>query len=151
MIDGGKLLAQCIRIVVGLVLAFVAAAAFVAFGLLRGLQDPAGDPVVIGLSFGWSLVGASLIGGLAFAPALAAVVLAEALRLRGVVFHLAAGGAIATVLWWSGEGPAHLQADVRPGTIVAAATGFLAGFVYWVVAGRQSGCWRISARDVRED
>lgn len=151
MIDGGKLLAQSIRIVVGLVLAFMAAAAFVAFGLLRGLADPSSDPVVIGLGFGWSLVGASLIGGLAFAPALAAVVLAEALRLRGVVFHLAAGGAIATLLWWSGEGPAQVQADLRPGTIVAAATGFLAGFVYWVIAGRQSGCWRIPARDARDD
>lgn len=143
MIDGGRLLAQSIRIVLGLILAFLAAAAFVAFGLLRGLADPSGDPVVVGMTFGWSLVGASVIGGLAFVPALVAIAVAELMQLRGIVFHLAAGGAIAIFLWWSGEGVGGPHADIRPGTLIAAATGFMAGFVYWLIAGRQSGCWRV--------
>jgi hypothetical protein len=152
MVDGGRLLAQLIRIVVALVLAFLAAGLFLAFGLFQAL-DPARDPVGVGASIGFGLVGSSVIGGSAFTPALVAIVLTELLRLRGVVIHLAAGGAIGLGLWLAGQSPAGtagagagvaegLTQGLAPGTTVAAAAGFVAGFVYWLLAGRQAGCWR---------
>ncbi len=141
-VDGGRLLAQAIRVVLALVLAFLSAALFLAFGLLRAM-DPGSDPVAFGATVGWSLVGASVIGGFAFVPTLIGVALSEALALRGAVFHLLAGGAIGAGIWMMTE-PGRIEPakGVPPGTLVALAAGFVAGFVYWLLAGRQAGCWR---------
>ncbi|MHC5655611.1 translation initiation factor IF-3 [Stappia sp. ICDLI1TA098] len=143
MVDGGRLLAQSIRIVFALVLAIVAAGFFIAFGLFRAL-DPATDPVGAGAAFGFAIVGTSVIGGLAFTPAFVGILVSELFRLRGIVFHLAVGGAIGAVMWTMGDGARAGEAAAR-GMLVPAAAGFVAGFVYWLVAGRQAGCWRVNA------
>jgi len=145
MIDAGAVLAQTIRIVVGLIAAFLAAGVFLAFGLFQVL-DPHGDPVAFGATIGTGLVSASVIGGVTFVPALIAVCVTELFRLRGIVVHLAAAGLIAVGVWSAGDpqSVAPGSGGLAPGSVVAAAAGFVAGFVYWLIAGRQAGTWRRS-------
>ncbi|WP_051242036.1 hypothetical protein [Stappia stellulata] len=154
MTNAAAALAQTIRVVIALVLAFVAAGFFLAFGLFQAWTGEA-HPAEIGAAVGAGLVGASVIGGLSFVPALFAVFLSEALRLRGIVFHLAAGGVIALGLWAMQEaGDQASHRGLPPGSLVVLAAGFVGGFVYWLLAGRQAGCWRTPGtppRDVRDD
>ncbi|GGF06579.1 translation initiation factor IF-3 [Stappia taiwanensis] len=148
MIDGGGFVLQVIRIVAGFICAMLAAGLFLAYGFVQGV-DLQQDPVAAGAAFGTGIIGASVIGGFAFLPACLAILLSEALRLRGVIFHLAAGGAIGFGLWMLGDAapadPARAaMGGLPPGSTVAAAAGFLAGFVYWLIAGRCAGRWRLS-------
>ncbi|MCA1299702.1 translation initiation factor IF-3 [Stappia indica] len=154
MIDGGGFVLQVIRIVVGFICAMLAAGLFLAFGFVQAV-DLEGDPVAAGAAFGSGLIGASVIGGFAFLPACLAILLSEALRLRGVIFHLAAGGAIGFGLWMLGDAapadPARAaMGGLPPGSTVAASAGFLAGFVYWLIAGRCAGRWRLVGNLSRE-
>src|SRR5690606_32717382 len=142
MVDGGKLALQLLRIVTGFVLSLIAAGGFLAWGLFRpeGFEQ---DPAAFAAAVGTALVWASILGATAFIPAGVAIVVAEALRLKGIIFHLAAGGLIAFGLWTFGSATA--EPAVRPGSTVVVAAGFIAGFVYWLIAGRSAGNWRAPA------
>jgi hypothetical protein len=155
MIDAAAVLGQTIRIVIALVLAFVAAGFFLAFGLFQAWTGAA-QPADIGAAVGAGLVGASIIGGLSFVPALIAVLVSEILRLRGIVFHLAAGGVIALGLWvmqdagGQATGVQGASSGLPRGSLVVLAAGFVGGFVYWLLAGRQAGCWRMKPPSPRD-
>ena len=140
--DGGKLLAQLLKICLGFILAVLACGLFLAWGFFRA-GHPNEDPVAFAAMVGTGLVGASVVGATALLPAGLMIALAEAARLRGIIFHVAAAGAVAFLLWTLGgpEAAAEGGPDLRPGSAVALAAGFLAGAVYWLVAGRTSGCW----------
>lgn len=126
------------KIVLGFILALIGCGLFLAWGFFRP-ADPAADPVVYASVLGTGLVSASVIGALAFFPAVIAIVVSEAGKFRGIVFHLAASGAIAFLLWtFGGEGTGE---GLRPGSSVAVASGFIAGLIYWVIAGRTAGTW----------
>lgn len=136
--DGGKFLFQLLKIVVGFVLALVASGLFLAWGFFQAAH-PGDNPVAFGAMVGTGLVAASVTGAAAMVPAGVVIAIAEFARLKGIVFHLAAGGAIAFAIWTLG--PEAEAGGVRPGSVVALATGFFAGLVYWIIAGRTSGCW----------
>ena len=78
------------------------------------------------------------------------------LRLRGIVFHLAAGGLIALALWvmqdagGQAAGVQSAPSGLPRGSLVVLAAGFVGGFVYWLLAGRQAGCWRMKAPSPRD-
>ena len=68
----------------------------------------------------------------------------EGLSWRSLTIHVLGGGAIALYLLLvantqTAEPP---QQDI----IITLAAGFVAGFVYWLVAGRSAGNWRTSKR-----
>ena len=140
--DGGKLLFQLIKIVFGYVSALIGSGLFLAWGLFQA-NHPGDDPVAFGAMVGTGLVGASVLGAVTLLPAAIAVGLAEFARLRGMVFHIGMGGAIAFVVWTIG---AAENTDIRPGTAVVLAAGFLAGAIYWLIAGRTSGIWHGNSR-----
>lgn len=143
--DGGKLLFQLFRIVCGFIAGLIASGVFLAWGFfLPGHPDQ--DPVVFATAVGSGLVGASVIGAAALVPATVVIVIAEIARLRGLIFHVAAAGAIAFMLWTLGsEGASTNAGELRPGSAVALAAGFLAGAVYWLIAGRTSGTWQANS------
>ncbi len=146
LVDGGRLLGQAIRVVLALVLAFLSAAFFLAFGFLR-MIEPGADPVAVGMTVGWSLVGASIIGGFAFIPSLVAIAISETFALRGMVYHILAGGLVGAGTWTLAEtGSPDVAQGLPAGTLVVLAAGFVAGFVYWLLAGRQAGCWRVARK-----
>ncbi|MET1415765.1 translation initiation factor IF-3 [Roseibium sp. HPY-6] len=136
--DGTKFLVQLLKIVCGFIFGLIASGLFLAWGFFQSVH-PGEDPVAFGAMIGTGLIGASAVGAAALVPAGIVIAIAEFARFKGVVFHLAAGGGIAFLLWTLGS--AGQNADFRPGSVIALAAGFLAGLVYWVIAGRTSGCW----------
>ena len=136
--DGGKFLLQLLKVVAGFVLALVASGLFLVWGFFQA-ADPGENR---SRSVPWLGPGSSR-------PALpvrrrwcrraSLIAIAEFARFKGIMFHLAAGGGIAFVIWTLG--PEAEAGGVRPGSVVALAAGFFAGLVYWIIAGRTSGCW----------
>lgn len=137
--DGAKFLVQLLKIVCGFILGLVACGLFLAWGFFQ-TAHPDENPVAFGAMVGTGLVGASVVGAAAFVPAGILIAIAEIARLRGIVFHLVASGSIAFLLW--GVGFSGETGGLGPGSVVVLAAGFLAGLVYWTVAGRTSGCWQ---------
>lgn len=167
MIDGTKLFMQLLRIALGFSLAIIAAGLFISWGFFRTLSiqgSPEADIIQM-LAITWSTaVSASIIGALSLIPSGFAIGFAELMKWKGVIYHVAAGGIIALVLWGIGDAlPADLffatneaggvfayssssapldpSEGLRPGSSIAASAGFIAGFVYWLIAGRASGSW----------
>ncbi|MBD8891999.1 translation initiation factor IF-3 [Roseibium litorale] len=137
-VNGSKLIWQLIRISIGFCAAVLTAGLFLAWGYFRA-GDPSMDPVGFAAMTGSGLVTASVLGGLAGAPVFCAILAAELLSVRSVIFHAGGAGLIAFGLWSLG---ASAEYGLRPGTTVVLAAGFMAGLVYWIIAGRSSGCWR---------
>ena len=90
------------------------------------------------------LVGFSFffIALLALLPAIAVIAVAEAFRLRSVLFYAAAGGLLAFALG-HGLGFTSVPPDLALAPLVEAfaASGIVAGLAYWLIAGRDAGRW----------
>ena len=143
---GGKFLYQLLKVVIGFIAAVLACGLFLSWGFFRA-GAPDTDPIGFATTVGSGLVTASIVGATALVPATLLIGLAEAARLRGMIFHVGAAGILAFAVWTLGdEGGAG---DVRPGSAVALAAGFISGMVYWLIAGRTSGSWHGETR--RED
>jgi hypothetical protein len=84
--------------------------------------------------------GAVIVSALALLPAVIVVMLAEALRLRSLLFYAAAGGLGLLALYY---GLGLAPADTRGGREfeIVAAAGIVGGLVYWALAGRNAGRW----------
>jgi zinc transporter ZupT len=90
--------------------------------------------------------GTLFVSGLALLPALLVIVLAEAFAIRTVIYYALAGAAVAAFLYLSFRGFDTLALRVngfaRRELEIMAAAGIFAGFVYWIIAGRNAGAWR---------
>ncbi|MEP3431261.1 MAG: translation initiation factor IF-3 [Roseibium sp.] len=137
-LDGGKLVFQFFKIVIGFVFALLGCGMFLAWGFCQAAH-PQDDVVAFATMFGTGLVSASVIGAAALIPAGIAIAVSEFGRFRGVLFHMAAGGGVAFLLWTLGS--PDTTAEIRPGSSIALAGGFLAGAIYWSIAGRTAGSW----------
>ncbi|MXN65108.1 translation initiation factor IF-3 [Stappia sp. GBMRC 2046] len=150
MIHAGKLLWQIVKIVFGYGLALAAAGLFLAWGLFQP-QGIEADPARFAATIWTGAVSGMVIGGMAAVPAFAAIAVAEILRVKSMILNLAAGGLIAFGLWSLGEpGVTAGEPALRPGTSVALAAGFVAGFVYWLIAGRTAGNWRLERKAAQQ-
>jgi len=76
-------------------------------------------------------------GALVFFPAAAAILLAEVFRWRSVLFYLLAG--LTAGLWSAVTLQATNMVATDVGPALFAAAGSVAGFVYWLLAGRSAG------------
>lgn len=136
--DGGKFLFQLLKVVLGFIAAVLSCGLFLAWGFFRG-GAPDTDPVGFAATVGAGLVTASVVGATAMIPATVLIALAEGARLRGLIYHVGAAGVLAFAVWTlGGDGGSP---GIRPGSAVAVAAGFVAGLVYWLIAGRTSGSW----------
>jgi hypothetical protein len=88
-------------------------------------------------------VGAAFVAAAALLPAIVVIAIAEAFRLRSFLFYGAAGGLLALAPAY-GLDPSAFKADASDVTLAQAfaAAGIVAGFVYWLLAGRHAGRWR---------
>ena len=114
--------------------ALAAAAAAVTLGLFAGQIDADTAPFALGVSIGVFFYA----GLITFIPALIAVVLAETFGWRSLLFYLAAGGAIgllASETTMALDGLSFAD-DLR---FLCVAAGFVAGAVYWLIAGKLAG------------
>lgn len=84
-------------------------------------------------------IGVTLFGGLTtFLPALLAIVLGEVFSWRSIFYWLAAGGVIGVLASeiTKAYGGFDFTVHLLP---IYLAGGFVGGFVYWLIAGRDSG------------
>lgn len=111
------------------------------FGGLDG-ASPEEELITLFFSSAFGIVTFFNIGFLAFMPAVIAGLITEAFAWRSVFVHVAAGGVIGLYLLnesgvYVGETPP--QQDL----VITLAAGFVAGLVYWLIAGRNAGSWRM--------
>jgi len=129
------LLRILVIIPLGYVAACAAAGAVFALSLYGfiGESDPAMQAIAISFAFAMAVYA----GALAAAPMLAAIVLAEAFRWRSFFFWSLFGG----VLGLAGKALQENAEGVQTPGVVAlyAVAGLVAGAVYWLIAGRNSG------------
>jgi hypothetical protein len=140
------IIARVFIVMVGYVLACVAASIVIAVGTLTPDWDqmvPQGMPAVAI----WALVGlgAAIIGATALLPALLLIALTEGFAWRSIVLYGALGGVLALGLTYGIDfagyirGPDSMLAHERE---VLAASGIAGGLVYWLFAGRNAGSWK---------
>jgi hypothetical protein len=104
-----------------------------------GPIDPSALNIVLGFGF-------IFISGFALLPAMIVVAITEAFYVRGVLTY-AAGGAIVGLACYLGLipfDPATLRFDgiIRRHLEIMTGAGIVAGFIYWMIAGRNAGAWR---------
>jgi hypothetical protein len=81
------------------------------------------------------------------------VLITEAFYIRGIVAY-AAGGAICGTACYLGLIPfdpatMHFEGIVRRHLEIMTGAGVMAGFTYWLIAGRNAGAWRQPPRGPR--
>jgi hypothetical protein len=141
-LNGTLFIWQLIKIIVGFVVAVTASGLFLSWGLFQP-GSPEADPAAFAAMIGAAFVTASVLGAVAFVPAVCVILVSEIARLSGIVFHVASAGAIAFLLWTL-DGTA--DAGLRPGSPVVLAAGFVSGAVYWIIAGRTAGNWLLRTK-----
>lgn len=145
----GDLIVRLLAVGVGLALAFPAAALFLVAGVHGGwfvdlyaqyeATAPHAERFAMATAVAASLVLAVKMAAAGALPALLAVAVAETGRLRGLVANLLLGGIVAAATGFLIHGE---QAVPGQGAALAVlATGFVGGFVYWLIAGRGAGRW----------
>jgi hypothetical protein len=117
------------------VAALVAGAVVVSVGLFgRSFFDLE----VVGYA-GGAVVASTLVGGaISFVPALIGIIVAEAFGWRSVLFWLGVGGVCGIIAAEAARATGGLDFVDNRFTLCLAA-GFTGGFVYWLIAGRDSG------------
>jgi hypothetical protein len=130
-----------LRLLLLVPLAYILAVFAAGWVIAYALFGPADGGEAIDFFTG-SVIALSLYAGaVSFVPALVAVILAEAFAWRSPFYYLAVGA----VIGFAGDrlsgfiGPVGI-ADRRP--VVYLAAGFVAGIVYWLIAGRRAGADR---------
>ena len=111
-----------------------------------GQIDQSAINVVLGFGF-------IFISGFALLPALIVVLITEAFNIRSVLAY-AIGGAIVGAACYLGLTPfdpntMHFDGIVRRHLEIMTGAGIVAGLVYWLVAGRTAGAWRVPPRHLR--
>jgi hypothetical protein len=128
------------------ILACIAASLVLAIGTLTPHWD---DVTALGLPSAalWVvvIVGATIIGAIAFLPALLVIALAEGFGWRSIILYAVLGGALALALCYGIDFSGYVG---EPDSFVArerevlAAAGIAGGLVYWLFAGRSAGAWK---------
>jgi hypothetical protein len=113
-----------------------------------GIEPPDPDTLNIVLGFGFIFV-----SGFALVPAMILVLITEAFYIRSILAY-AVGGAICGAACYLGLIPfdpatMHFEGVVRRHLEIMTGAGVMAGFTYWLIAGRNAGAWRGSPRGPR--
>jgi hypothetical protein len=104
-----------------------------------GPIDPGAFNILVGFGF-------IFVSGFALLPALIVVMITEAFYVRGVLTYAVGGGLVglACYLGLIPFDPDTLRFDgiVRRHLEIMTGAGIVAGFIYWMIAGRNAGAWR---------
>ncbi|MGQ0685188.1 hypothetical protein [Bradyrhizobium sp.] len=110
---------------------------FTDFGI--GEVDPAIN-VIIGLGF-------IFISGFALLPAMIVAVITEAFSIRSVLVYAVGGGLVGAACYLGlipfDPETMHFDGIVRRHLEIMTGAGIVAGLVYWMIAGRNAGAWRM--------
>src|SRR5579864_9444024 len=108
------------------------------------------DPGVLNIMFGFGFI---FVSGFALIPAMIVVVITEAFYIRSALAY-AAGGGIVGLACYLGLVPfdpeqLRFEGIVRRHLEIMTGAGILAGMVYWMIAGRSAGEWRVTSAPPR--
>lgn len=139
---------RVIVVMLALLIAMLGAGLTIALGV--AMPDLGGvdtDPFERASFFALAFFATGLAGMTALLPAFALVVLAEAFRIRSVLYYATVGAAVGLLALYGSNftGRVEYSTDIEPlqhGPELIAAAGIVAGFVYWLLAGRNAGKWR---------
>jgi hypothetical protein len=136
------LIVRIVVVVFAFMLASAAAAAVLTFGLRtenEGWFDVAADQAALGIAI---VVSTLVIAGYGLLPGMIVLAIAEGFRLRSIVFYAAAGAAAAMLIAPGSSAPIHARDLLGREQELIAASGIVAGLIYWALAGRTAGAWR---------
>src|SRR5271155_1244816 len=102
-----------------------------------------GDPGALNILLGFGFI---FVSGFALVPAMIVVLITEAFYIRSALTY-AVGGAVVGLACYLGlvpfdAGQLRFEGIVRRHLEIMTGAGILAGFVYWMIAGRNAGVWR---------
>ncbi len=102
------------------------------------------DPGVLDVILGFGFI---FVSGFALVPAMVVVAITEAFYIRGALTY-AVGGGLVGLACYLGLVPfdteqLHFEGIVRRHLEIMTGAGIVAGVVYWMIAGRNAGAWRI--------
>ena len=105
-----------------------------------GPIDPGALDVVVGFGF-------IFVSGFALVPAMIVVLITEAFNIRGALTY-AVGGGIVGLACYLGLVPfdpdtLRFEGIVQRHLEIMTGAGIVAGVVYWMIAGRNAGAWRV--------
>jgi len=140
----GRLFVICFAFFFAALAAGLALAIGVVAPDFRGIDS---DPIERIWFFGFAFLATGYAVGAALLPSLIAIALAEAARIRSVLFYALGGALIGLATFYSVDLSDILEntTDITPvghGMELAAAAGIVGGLVYWLIAGRRAGAWR---------
>ena len=102
------------------------------------------DPGVLNVVLGFGFI---FVSGFALVPAMVVVAITEAFCIRGALTYAVGGGLVglACYLGLVPFDPEQLRFEgiVRRHLEIMTGAGIVAGVVYWMIAGRTAGAWRI--------
>jgi hypothetical protein len=103
------------------------------------------DPNALNIILGFGFI---FVSGFALLPAVAVVVITEALNIRSLLAY-AIGGAVVGLACYLGLIPfdtdtMQFNGIVRRHLEVVTGAGIVGGLIYWLIAGRNAGRWRLS-------
>jgi hypothetical protein len=135
-------LASVIRVVVGIVLACLAAALVQVLFAVTPKELVTAVDDRLGVAANWTLLSATQISVFSMPFALIAATISEVMRLRSFAYHAIVAMAIAAAgfgLIYSNE--SATEASIVNSYAMAAylTSGFAGGFIYWLFAGRRAG------------
>jgi membrane-associated protease RseP (regulator of RpoE activity) len=146
-----RFIGHLFAIVLAVIVATIAAGVVVAMGIWgpqwHSLSGDIGERIYF---WGTVAIAASFTGAMGLLPMAVLIALAESLKIRSLIVHLAAGAVLLlTGYYSSGAITASYEESIdRPpppvsrAAEVAAAAGVAFGFAYWLIAGRNAGRWR---------
>jgi hypothetical protein len=109
----------------------------------NGMVDRDALNIVLGFGF-------IFVSGFALLPAMLVAAITEAFSIRGALTY-AVGGGLVGLACYLGLVPFDTEAlrfegIVRRHLEIMTGAGIVAGLVYWMIAGRNAGAWRVSPR-----
>jgi hypothetical protein len=102
------------------------------------------DPGALNIRFGFGFI---FVSGFALVPAMIVALITEAFNIRGALTY-AVGGGIVGLACYLGLVPFDPQTLRFEGIVqrhleIMTGAGIVAGVVYWMIAGRNAGAWRV--------
>lgn len=142
----GHLIVRLIVVLFGYILAIIAAAMFLSLGMVRDVVGPAIEYYAGVEAQGFlvpliGLISSPFLAGTLLGPAAIVIAIAEWMRWNGLITNTLLGAALSLFAGWLHLGNGEPGTISQGALVVLAATGFIAGFVYWVAAGRSAGKW----------
>ncbi len=137
-------------IIFALMVSILAAGLALAIGImLPDYVTVTTDPIEHFAFFFVSFFTTGLVGAYAFLPALILIGIAEGVAIRSIFYYALGGAAIGLLAYFGTNMSVRLEetTDMPPvafGLQLVAAAGIVAGFVYWLIAGRNAGRWKTS-------